>query len=128
VSGHVIPVSLSLSGEVTTSGTATLLERSMVARVVRAAVILGAMWIIAVICVFIPIAHFVLVPSFVAVGLVLAVVRLRDDVSLISAEGLCPRCQVQRTFGASGRFTADQTVHCDGCGCQIAVSRREPSP
>ena len=98
-----------------------MLDRPMPVRLTRAALALGAMWLVAIACVFVPVGHFVLVPAFFGAGLVLGFVRLRDDVSLVASDGICPRCRVPRTFGASGRFRGGASVHCDGCGCQLAV-------
>ncbi len=119
---RTIPVALALSGEASTTGEVTLQDRSLPMRLARALVALLGSWAVAGACIFVPVAHFVLVPAFVGVGLVLGVVRLRDDVSLIAAQGMCPRCHVQRKLEASGRFRDGTTVHCDGCGCQIAAS------
>ena len=118
---QVIQVSLSLTGEAPTRGQATLHPRAAATRIARAAVMLLGLWAVAGACFFIPIAHFVLVPGFGAAGLVMAIVRLMDDVSLMSAEGVCPRCKVPRVFQSAGRFRPGRAVHCDGCGCQIAV-------
>jgi hypothetical protein len=80
------------------------------------------LWAVGAACILIPLAHWVLVPSFGAAGIVMAIVRFFDDTSLISAEGICPRCKVQRTFEGAGRYRPGRAVHCNGCGSQIAVN------
>lgn len=116
-------VRLQLTSCEPTMAKAALIERAPPTRVVRAALVWGGCWIAAVCCVFIPILHFVLVPGFLVAGVVLGVSRLREDVTLASIEGACPRCKAARTFSVGGRFTEGRTVHCDGCGNQFAVHR-----
>ena len=120
--GREISVSLSLTGEQPTTGTAVLLDRALVSRVVRALLTTLALWVFGALMFFIPLAHFVLIPTFFFVGIVVGIVRLLDDVSLLSAQGVCPRCHVERTFEGAGRYRSGRTVHCNGCGSQIAVT------
>ena len=120
--GREISVSLSLTGEQPTTGTAILLDRSIVSRAVRALLTTLTLWVIAALMFFIPLAHFVLIPAFFVTGIVMGVVRLLDDVSLLSAQGVCPRCHDARTFEGAGRYRSGRTVHCNGCGSQIAVT------
>ncbi|MCC6302108.1 MAG: hypothetical protein IT489_04830 [Gammaproteobacteria bacterium] len=58
----------------------------------RALKMLGLMWLLAVVTVFIPIAHFVLVPGFLIAGPVTAVMRFQVSESVESASGECPTC------------------------------------
>ncbi len=120
--GREIAVSLSLTSEKPTTGTAILLDRTRVSRATRAVVTTLVLWVIGAFMFFIPLAHFVLIPAFFFAGLVMGVVRFLDDVSLISARGECPRCKVPRTFEGAGRYREGRTVHCNGCGSQIAVT------
>ena len=118
---QVIPVSLSLTGEAATAGHATLRKRARATRLARAGLILIILWAISAASIILVGAHWVTIPGFAAAGVVMAVVRLLDDVSLMTANGICPRCKAQRTFQGAGRFRPGRTVHCDGCGSQIAV-------
>ena len=52
-----------------TRGTVTIHEFRREQRARRAFAVLGKWWGVALLCVFIPVAHFVLVPSFLAYGL-----------------------------------------------------------
>jgi hypothetical protein len=58
----------------------------------RALAMLGIMWGLAVVAVFIPIAHFVLVPGFLVAGPVTAVLRYRAGELVEGATGECPTC------------------------------------
>lgn len=118
---RTIDISISLSGSPTTTGRATVLDRSPPARIVRAALSLLALWVIAACCVFIPVAHFVLVPAFAMAGVVLAGFRIAEASSLMGAIGPCPRCQLERTFPPSGRYRNGGTIHCNRCGSLLAV-------
>jgi hypothetical protein len=121
-----ITVTLSLAGETSTQARGELLERNPVERLGRAGIALLALWGIAAGCVLIPIAHFILVPSGVIAGLVVAIVRFREDKSLVHLNGLCPRCKVLRLFGNVGRFREGSQVHCSGCGSQLEVRVASP--
>lgn len=61
-------------------------------RWLRALGMLGALWGLAVVAVFIPIAHFVLVPGLLLAGPVLAVLRYRAGEVVEGACGECPTC------------------------------------
>lgn len=121
MAAQTLTVTLSLSGEEPTEAVATLVHRNPLSRVGRAAVSLLALWGIGAVCVFLPIAHFVLVPGFFIAGLVAAVLRLGEDRSLQHIEGRCPRCKVVRHFGDAGRFREGREIHCEGCGSQLTV-------
>ncbi len=61
-------------------------------RWLRALKMLALMWLLAVVTLFIPIAHFVLVPGFLLAGPVTAVMRYRVSENVESATGECPVC------------------------------------
>jgi hypothetical protein len=118
---RTIDVSISLSGSPTTRGKATVLDRSLADRLLRAALSLLALWAAGAACIVIPVAHFVLVPAFGMAGVVLAGFRLAEGSSLMGTEGVCPRCNVEKKFPPSGRYREGGTVHCDGCGSLLGV-------
>lgn len=111
-----------------TTGQATFIERAPPTRMMRAAIVWGGCWVAAFVCVFIPLLHFILVPGFLIAGVLLGVSRLREDVTLATIEGACPRCKAQRTFVVGGRFTEGRTVHCDGCGNAFSVHLKPALP
>ena len=119
-----VDVTLSLSGEAPTSGRALIEDRTLAARAWRALRALLGAWAAAAASVLLPIVHFVLVPTLVLAGVVLAVLRLREDRSLLELTGTCPRCKGPGRFGHAGRFREGREVHCDGCGSQVAVRTR----
>ncbi|OGQ23978.1 MAG: hypothetical protein A2138_11860 [Deltaproteobacteria bacterium RBG_16_71_12] len=114
-------VTLSLPNCQDTSAVAVIVERALPARALRASVALAGTWGAALVCVFVPLLHFVLVPSLLLVGLVVAALRLTERRTLQAVRGACPRCAVDRTFEASGRFKDGRALHCDGCGNDITI-------
>ena len=75
-----------------TAGTVTIHEFDREQRLRRAVTGLGKWWGIAVLCVFIPVAHFVLVPAFLAYGGVQFVQRLGTAELATGARDTCPDC------------------------------------
>lgn len=73
-------------------GTLYVRKFSVTDRVLRALVMLGVIWLLAVISVAIPIAHFVLVPFFLIAGPVFALLRFRITEINERAVGACPTC------------------------------------
>lgn len=61
-------------------------------RLVRALGMLGLMWLLAVISIAIPIAHFVLVPALLIAGPVAAFMRYRVTEQYERVTGACPTC------------------------------------
>jgi hypothetical protein len=101
---------------------ATVLQQSAQRRATRALVALGAFWGLAALAVFLPVAHFVLVPSFLAAGAITAGLRLREDRRLLSVRGGCPRCDVDQEFPAGQRFRREQTLDCPRCHTHLTLT------
>ena len=76
---------------------------------------LGMFWGLGLVSVFIPIAHFVLVPTFVLGGIAMALVRAREDRRLILLQGACPRCGAAQEFRPAGRFADGRSFDCPKC-------------
>lgn len=85
-------------------------------RVGRALKGLGMAWLIAVGCVFIPVAHFVLVPGFVLAGLVVFAMRLNRREEVVEVSGSCPDCQVPQNFEVGTGWRPPFSTSCRGCG------------
>lgn len=91
------------------------------ARAVRA---LATCWGLAVLAVFLPVLHFVLVPSLLVAGPVVALSRLRERCTVLGASGTCPACGAAQAFAVSGALREVTPVRCDACG--RAISLRAP--
>src|SRR5216683_2576189 len=101
---HEIEVRLTAFGYEPSPATAVVVEQPPGTRFGRVLGGLGMFWGLALASVFIPVAHFVLVPTFVVGGIVMALKRAREDRRLILLRGACPRCGAAQDFRPGGRF------------------------
>src|ERR671936_427022 len=69
----------------------------------------------------IPIVHLVLVPGAIVLGVVLALVRLRQREIFQVVEGDCPFCGTRQRFTVMGRFRLPKSVHCISCRRQLSL-------
>jgi len=106
-----------------TRGTVTIHAFDREQRVRRAFVGLGKWWGVALLCVFIPVAHFVLVPSFLAYGLWQFFQRLGTAELATDARGTCPDCGAEQLLDLAPRWRAPQPVTCRQChrGLRLSV-------
>jgi hypothetical protein len=119
-----VPVTLAAFGAAGTDAVATVQERSLGARAGRAALALGAAWILAVPAVFLPVAHFVLVPGLLVGGVVLAAMRLAETRTLARVRGVCPRCHAALDVSPGGRFRLPRAVQCVHCRNELTMAAR----
>jgi hypothetical protein len=115
MSERKIPVSLTAFGSTPRPATASILEQRAGQRVVRALTGAGMFWAMALGGLFIPLAHFVLVPTFLTAGVIMGVKRLREDRRLLGVRGACPRCGVEQEFRVGGRFFDGRALDCPRC-------------
>ncbi|UCD25562.1 MAG: hypothetical protein JSW51_06510 [Gemmatimonadota bacterium] len=85
------------------------------ARLKRGLVALAAAWAIAVVCVFIPVAHFFLVPGFLALGAYFFYSRWVTRTKVTEANGTCPDCGSQQAFDIGGNWNPPHRVACNEC-------------
>ena len=117
---------LSLSGYHGAPTPATLVvvtfDRSARAR--RALKGLAGFWGAMVVSVFLPVAHFVLVPSFLFIGIWQFFRRLKQSEQLRGAHGRCPDCGAEQDFElGSARFP--QSVTCGSCHRGLTLAAAE---
>ncbi len=84
-------------------------------RMRRAAQGLLGFWGAMVVSVFIPIAHFVLVPSFFVIGIWQFVKRLHAHRLVKGARGVCPDCGKAQDFDTGARVALPMSVQCRSC-------------
>jgi hypothetical protein len=106
-------------------GSCTVLSFDRAGRWRRAGAGLGKWWAVAGLCVFIPVAHFVLVPSFLVFGIYQCVQRLGTSELACNARGTCPDCGVEQSLDVAPRWQAPQQVVCASCrrGLELSVPR-----
>jgi ribosomal protein S27AE len=106
--------------------TATVSVQSPGARVARVLAGLAMFWGVALVCVFIPVAHFILVPVFLLTGIVVAIMRAREDRRLILLRGSCPRCGAAQEFRPGGRFVDGRRLDCPRCHGDVTLAVASP--
>lgn len=110
-----IAAQLAAFGHEPRPATAVVIEQAPGARVGRVLAGLGMFWGLALASVFIPVAHFLLVPTFAVAGVVMAAVRAREDRRLIVLRGTCPRCGAPQELRPGGRFVDGRRLDCAAC-------------
>jgi hypothetical protein len=107
--------SLTAFGFPSQDAAAVIVEQTPAQRAMRVLMGLGFFWGLALCGLFIPVAHFILVPTFVVAGIVVALRRAREDRRLILVRGACPRCGAQHEFRPGGRFESGRSIPCPHC-------------
>ena len=115
-------VRLTAFGHEPCPATAVVIEQPPGTRFGRVLGGLGLFWGLGLASVFIPVAHFVLVPTFVVGGIVMAVKRAREDRRLIVLRGACPRCGAAQEFRPGGRFADARTFDCPKCHGNLTLT------
>jgi hypothetical protein len=110
-----VAVSLTAFGFAPRPATAVVIEQSPGERVGRAVAGLGLFWALALGGLFIPVAHFILVPVFLTAGAVTAIKRWLEVRRLTEVRGPCPRCGAQQVFKGGGRFGPGRSLACPAC-------------
>jgi hypothetical protein len=121
-----VPTFLTAFGHPASPARALIVEQAPGQRFARTLGGLGMFWGLGLACVFIPVAHFVLVPTFVVGGIVMAVKRAREDRRLLSVRGPCPRCGVEQELKPGGRFVDGRTFDCPACHGNITLATTAP--
>lgn len=104
-------------------GSVTVITYDRPARWRRALRALGKWWGIALLSILIPVAHFVLVPSFLLFGLYQFLDRLGAALVPFDARGTCPDCGTDQAFELAARWRIPQLVSCHEChrGLRLTV-------
>lgn len=109
------PARLTAFGAPPTKVIATVVYRDPGERAGRALGGLALFWGLAVLGVFIPVAHFILVPTLLCAGVIVGVRRAREDRTLVQVRGVCPRCGAEHDFKVGGRVARERTLACPDC-------------
>ena len=113
-----------LTGYSPTPETATITIRSFDTpeRVRRALKGLAMFWGAAIGSVFIPVAHFLLVPGFALFGAYTFFERLGARDVVTAAEGICPDCGKPQQLDIGGRWRLPRRVACRHCQRALQIS------
>lgn len=119
-----VPASLSAFGAEPSLVLVTVMRPSPGERLARAARRAGIFWAVAAGCVFLPVLHFVLVPTFLLVGGVAGMRHLRDTEVVTRVHGACPRCGHEQDFAAGNRLTPTWSLDCPACHNTLTLTLR----
>jgi hypothetical protein len=78
-------------------------------------------WGLAIVAVFIPLLHFVLVPGLLFAGVVMAGAALSQRAKLLHVRGACPACAAPLDTAISGRARDAVSMRCDACGRPLTL-------
>jgi hypothetical protein len=121
-----VAVTLTAFGATPREATATIVSQAPGRRLTRALAVLGMFWGMALVGLFIPVAHVILAPTFVTAGIIMAVLRAREDHRLLGVHGECPRCGVDQRFAAGGRLSRDIRLDCPHCHNSLGCTLKGP--
>jgi len=109
-------------GGAPTIGTATIRGFTPAARWRRAVMAAAKWWGLAIVAVFIPVAHLVLVPGFFVYGVVQLVSGVSIADLVLEARGTCPDCGEEQALELVARWHLPQAVTCRACQRGLTVA------
>ena len=92
------------------------------ARTKRAVLAWAGCWAAAGVTVFIPIAHFFLVPAFAIAGPVLFYTMSRQAAAMDHVEGQCPRCNEQISIALESTDKLPKWTYCPKCDGSLQLT------
>jgi hypothetical protein len=84
-------------------------------RLRRAAKAWAGCWGAAIVAVFLPVLHFILVPSLLVGGPLYAMVMMREKVTVLGADGNCPACGAAQHPRPKAGASATMPFRCESC-------------
>ena len=84
-------------------------------RLRRAAKAWAGCWGAAIVAVFLPVLHFILVPSLLVGGPLYAMVMMREKVTVLGADGNCPACGAAQHPKLKAGASATMAFRCESC-------------
>ena len=109
------------SGEATTA-TVTIRSFDKGERMRRALKGIGTAWVAALGSVFIPVAHFLLVPSFLLYGVYTFWERLGAERIATAGRAVCPDCGREQSLETGGRWHVPRDVACRYCQRRLRLA------
>lgn len=86
---------------------------------------LGFFWLLAGITLFIPLAHFVLVPGFLIAGPVIAYLTFKTTQVRDHTTGACPACDTGIKINMDGKDELPKWTYCPSCNMPLQITRAE---
>jgi hypothetical protein len=119
--GDVLEYPLTGYGDTGRTATVVVVRRSRPERTRSALRGLAGAWAAAIASLFIPVAHFVLVPAFFAFGIYRFATRLNADVVALAARGTCPDCGAVQELDVTGRWRVPRFTTCRHCQRSLRI-------
>ncbi len=116
------PFLLTGYGGDSTPGVATVTTFDRAEGIRRAVKGLAVAWGAAVVSIFIPVAHFLLVPGFALAGVFVFTKRIRMREVAESIHGTCPNCGHEQDFNPSGDWHLPMHLTCANCSRLLTAS------
>lgn len=92
-------------------------------RLMRALKALGICWAIALVCILVPILHFVLVPAFFLAGIFMFFMQMGIHFHLISGQIQCPSCDKDMPL-KPGAFDWPKREICVNCRADLTINKK----
>ncbi|MEQ1832760.1 MAG: hypothetical protein ABL977_06855 [Candidatus Eisenbacteria bacterium] len=115
------PATLTWLGRPDTAAVLRIVTRDARTRTRRAVLTWVTGWALAVLAVFLPLLHFVLVPLLLVGTPLLALQRLGERVSVLDVRGTCPGCGVAQEQRIKSAARPRLEFRCDSCRRAIGV-------
>ncbi len=116
------PFLLTGYGDNSTAGVATVTTFDRAERIRRAVKGLAVAWGAALVSIFSPVAHFLLVPGFALAGVFVFTKRIRTGEVTESIHGTCPNCGHEQDFDSSSDWRLPMHLTCANCSRLLTAS------
>jgi len=111
----------------TTEGTLYFTAYNSGDRIKRATISWLGCWILAGVTVFIPIAHFFLVPAFFFAGPILGISRYKQMDSKEKVVGLCPQHKTETSIALEANDKFPKWTYCPECNASLQLTESKSS-
>lgn len=85
----------------------------------------GFFWLLAAITLFIPLAHFVLVPGFLIAGPVIAYLTYKATFQRDHITGTCPSCEEKITIKLEAKDELPKWTYCPNCKTPLHITQTD---
>jgi hypothetical protein len=91
-------------------------------RTMRALKMLGTFWGLALFSVFLPVLHFVLVPTFFLLGPIMAYGTYKQDAGIVAKDLVCPECGAVLKVSAQ-KMKWPLLLNCNNCKTRVYLHK-----
>lgn len=116
------PALLRYPGKEPSAAVVSLRRRNRRDRLVAVVKTWAICWLAAVVAVFLPVLHFILVPALFLGGPFYALSMRNEHTTLLRASGPCPACGATVTHEQKRRAVAAVALRCDACGRALELA------